>query len=341
MTNCTITDAINTIINGDHLKDEQMSSVMQIIMTGKATDAEIGGFLIGLRCKGESVDEIFAAASVMRELSSKVDIKDDNLFDTCGTGGDGSHTFNISTAVAIVSAACGIKIAKHGNRSVSSSSGSADLLELSGVNINLTPPQIKKSITETNLGFMFAPLHHSAMKYAIKARQDLKTRTIFNLLGPLTNPANATHQLLGVFDKKWCNPLIQVLQKFNIKSAMVVSSSNNMDEISLDCPTHISELKNNKIIDKIIIPEDFGIKTRTNPNIKAANCEQSLEIIKDAFSNQNTDATDIIAMNTAAVLYLSDDKNNLKDSFKIAKKAMQDGSAVNKLNQLIKFTNSF
>ncbi|NNC68138.1 MAG: anthranilate phosphoribosyltransferase, partial [Gammaproteobacteria bacterium] len=217
-----IQQAINTVIEGNHLNTEQMTSVMRTVMSGEATPAQVAGFLVALRMKGEVVEELTAAASVMRELSAKVDIATDNLVDTCGTGGDSKGTFNVSTTAAFVVAAAGARVAKHGNRSVSSKCGSADLLETAGVNLQLTPEQVAKCIEELGIGFLFAPAHHSAMKHAIGPRKELGVRTMFNLLGPLTNPANAPHQVLGVFSEQWIEPLANVLQSLGSKHVLVV-----------------------------------------------------------------------------------------------------------------------
>jgi anthranilate phosphoribosyltransferase len=337
----TMQKILTQLIAGQDLSFLQMQNVMHSIMSGEISDIEIAAFLVALRVKGESVDEIFAAASVMRELSSKVAISANDLLDTCGTGGDGLSTFNISTATALVLASCNIKVAKHGNRSVSSSSGSADLLELAGVNINLTPQQVAKSIKETNLGFMFAPKHHSAMKYAVPVRKALKIRTIFNLLGPLTNPANASYQIMGVFAKKWCLPLAQVLKKFKCKAAIVVASYDGMDEISLFAKTHFASLQNDKITEGVIEPADFGIYKPQKDNITANNPQDSLQIIKDAFAGKNQDAMNIIALNAGVALSLIKEKLSMQDGFKIAYDVMTNNKASEKLAQLVGFTNNF
>ena len=239
--------AINTVLQRKDLSEEEMQSVMQTIMTGGATDAQIGGFLIGLRMKGETVNEIAAAASVMRDLAAKVDISSEHLVDTCGTGGDASGTFNISTASAFVVAAAGAKVAKHGNRSISSKSGSADVLEAAGVNLNLKPEQVAECINKVGVGFMFAPAHHGAMKHAIGPRKEMAARTIFNVLGPLTNPASAPNQVLGVFSDELLEPMANVLQKLGSRHVLVVHACDGLDEISIGDKTEVTELKDGQI----------------------------------------------------------------------------------------------
>ncbi|HEU5338054.1 MAG TPA: anthranilate phosphoribosyltransferase, partial [Sulfuricaulis sp.] len=229
--------AIRSVIERRNLSGDDMRAVMRLIMTGQATPAQIGGFLIGLRMKGETVEEIAAAAGVMRELATPVNVSGPHLVDTCGTGGDGASTFNISTASAFVVAAAGGKVAKHGNRSVSSKSGSADVLEAAGVNLELTPEQVARCVNEVGVGFMFAPKHHGAMKHAIGPRREMGVRTIFNLLGPLTNPAKAPHQVLGVFSKEWVEPLAEVLQRLGSEHVLVVHAEDGMDEISIGALT--------------------------------------------------------------------------------------------------------
>lgn len=228
--------AIQAVTEGRDLNRDDMQQVMRTIMTGEATQAQIGGFLIGLRLKGETVDEITAAAGVMRELATHVDVSGDHVVDTCGTGGDAASTFNISTTSALVVAAAGAKVAKHGNRSISSKSGSADLLEAAGVNLNITPEQVAQCVNEIGVGFMFAPAHHSAMKHAIGPRKEMSVRTIFNILGPLTNPAGAPNQVIGVFAKALVEPLAHVLNQLGSRHVMVVHSYDGMDEISIGAP---------------------------------------------------------------------------------------------------------
>lgn len=250
--------AIRTVVERRDLSAEQMRGIMRTIMTGEATPAQIGGFLIGLRMKGETVDEIAAAAGVMRELATPVTARVDHLVDTCGTGGDGASTFNISTAVAFVAAAAGAHVAKHGNRSVSSKSGSADVLEAAGVNLDLSAEQVARCIEEVGVGFLFAPRHHGAMKHAIGPRKEMGVRTIFNVLGPLTNPAGAPNQVLGVFSADLVEPLAHVLKQLGSRHVMVVHAEDGLDEISIAAPTKVAQLKG-EISVATITPEDFNL----------------------------------------------------------------------------------
>ena len=243
-----IQQALQKLLNKQNLSADEMREVMRLIMSGKATDAQIGGFLIALRCKGETIDEIAAAAEVMRELASKVDITGEHVIDTCGTGGDGANTFNISTTCAFVVAAAGGQVAKHGNRSVSSSCGSADVLEAAGVNLDLSAEQVAHCVNEIGVGFLFAPKHHGAMKHTINVRKEMGVRTLFNLLGPLSNPAGAPNQLIGVFSKEWVEPLAQVLKKLGSRHVLVVNADDGLDEISIASATTIAELKNGEVI---------------------------------------------------------------------------------------------
>ncbi|MDX1335539.1 MAG: anthranilate phosphoribosyltransferase, partial [Gammaproteobacteria bacterium] len=254
--------AIQTVIDGMDLSMGEMTTVMRLIMTGEATPAQIGGFLIGLRMKGETVEEVAAAASVMRDLATPVDVDDRaHLVDIVGTGGDGASTFNVSTASTFVLAAAGGRVAKHGNRSVSSSSGSADVLEAAGVNLDASPEQVSACISEVGVGFMFAPKHHSAMKHAIGPRKEMGVRTIFNVLGPLTNPAGAPNQVLGVYSDHWLEPLAQVLKQLGSNHVMVVHAEDGLDEISVGAATNVAELKNGEVTTYQVSPEDFGLQS--------------------------------------------------------------------------------
>ncbi|MDO9141419.1 MAG: anthranilate phosphoribosyltransferase, partial [Methylobacter sp.] len=255
-----IQQALQALLNKQDLSSEQMRAVMRQIMSGNATDAQIGGFLIALRCKGESVDEIAAAAEVMRELADKVEVSGAHVIDTCGTGGDGANTFNISTTCAFVVAAAGGQVAKHGNRSVSSSCGSADLLETAGVNLDLSAEQVAHCVNDIGVGFLFAPKHHGAMKYTRNARREMGVRTLFNLLGPLSNPAAAPNQLIGVFAKEWLEPLAHVLKKLGSGHVLVVNADDGLDEISIASPSSIAELKNGEVTTYRVTPEQFGFQ---------------------------------------------------------------------------------
>ncbi|MDH5436880.1 MAG: anthranilate phosphoribosyltransferase, partial [Gammaproteobacteria bacterium] len=277
--------AIRAVTERQNLSHEDMQSVMNTIMTGEATPAQIGGFLIGLRMKGETIDEITAAAQVMRELATKVDVSGDHVVDIVGTGGDGSSTFNISTASCFVVAAAGGKVAKHGNRSVSSKSGSADLLEAAGVNLDINPEQVARCVNEVGVGFMFAPKHHGAMKHAIGPRKEMAVRTIFNVLGPLTNPAGAPNQLLGVFSKELVEPLAHVLANLGSHHVLVVHSEDGMDEISIGAPTFVAELKDGVVTSYTIQPEDFGLERADLASLKVEDAAQSLAVVKSVLAN--------------------------------------------------------
>lgn len=338
-----IQTAIATVIDKKDLTTEEMSTVMRIIMTGEATQAQIGGFLIGLRMKGETVDEITAAAQVMRELSSKVAIDQEHLVDTCGTGGDGGKLFNVSTATAFVAAAAGAYVAKHGNRSVSSKSGSADLLEHAGINLNLTPEQVARCVDEVGLGFMFAPNHHSAMKHAIGPRKEMAVRTIFNLLGPLTNPATVTNQVLGVFDKQWVRPMAEVLQRLGSKHVMVVHSQDGLDEISIAEPTCVAELKDGVITEYKIVPEDYDIPRQSIETLQVENAEESLELVKQALAGKGkiNPARDIVALNAGAAIYVSGVASSFSEGVSMAEDVMGGGLATEKFSALASFTRCF
>jgi len=336
-----IQKAINNIINNVNLSREDMHSIMQTIMSGKATPAQIGGFLVALRIKGETVDEITAAAEVMRELATKVDLDKTNLIDTCGTGGDSSNTFNISTTSAFVVAASGARVAKHGNRSVSSKSGSADVLEAAGINIELDAKQVTSCIENVGIGFMFAPMHHSAMKHAIGPRRELGLRTLFNVLGPLTNPASAPNQVIGVFDKKWLIPLAETLNRLGSKHVLVVHSEDGMDEISISAKTFISELKNNEINNYEISPDDFGIKNFNINDLSVENIDESLTMMKSVFDNSNNAAKAIVSLNAGTAIYASGISDSIKAGVEIAINIIESGAAKKKFEMLIQHTQSF
>lgn len=331
--------AIKTVIAGKDLTAEEMNNVMRIIMTGEATPAQIGGFLVGLRMKGESVDEIASAAKVMRELATGVKVSGDHVVDIVGTGGDGSNTFNISTACTFVVAAAGGTVAKHGNRSVSSKSGSADLLEAAGVKLDLNAEQVAKCINEVGVGFMFAPMHHSAMKHAIGPRKEMAVRTIFNVLGPLTNPAGAPNQLLGVFEDALVEPLAEVLNKLGSNHVMVVHSEDGMDEISIGAATNVSELKDGKVTSYQITPEQFGF-TKTNiSELAVSGAEESLAVIKKVLDNEAGPAKDIVVFNSGAAIYVAGLANSLEAGIEKAKDVIASGAAKAKLEELIKLSN--
>ena len=335
-----IQTSIAKLIDGQDLSSEEMTAVMRLIMQGETTPSQIGGFLVGLRMKGESVTEIAAAASVMRELAKRVDIAHPNLVDIVGTGGDSSNTFNISTTSAFVIAAAGGKVAKHNNRSVSSKSGSADVLEAAGVKLELTPQQVKECVDKVGVGFMFAPMHHSAMKHAVGPRRELATRTIFNLLGPLTNPAEAQNELMGVFSAHLVEPLAEVLQRLGAEHVMVVHSEDGMDEISMAAPTLVAELKDGKIDSYQIRPEDFDITPGNISDITVEGANDSLQIMLDVLQDKNGAARDIVCLNAGAAIYVAGLTQDLKAGVKKAQQTISNGSARTKLDELIELTNS-
>lgn len=330
--------AIKAVTENKDLSSDEMASVMRLIMTGEATPAQVGGFLIGLRMKGETVEEVAAAASVMRELSTRVDVDKDRLVDTCGTGGDASGSFNISTASAFVVAAAGARVAKHGNRSVSSKSGSADVLEAAGVNLELSPEQVATCVNEIGVGFMFAPMHHSAMKHAIGPRREMAVRTIFNVLGPLTNPAGAPNQVLGVFSKDWVEPLARVLKQLGSEHVLVVHADDGLDEISIGAATHIAELKDGEVTTYTVQPEDFGMQRASLSSIRADDAEHSLRIIKSVLANEAGPARDIVCLNAGAAIYAAGLAESLAAGVDRAKEVIASGEAAAKLDQLIQAT---
>jgi anthranilate phosphoribosyltransferase len=334
--------AINKVLARQDLTSEEMTSIMQSIMTGGATPAQIGGFLVGLRMKGETVAEIAAAASVMRELASGVAIGDlDNTVDLAGTGGDASGTFNVSTACIFVTAAAGCHVAKHGNRSVSSKSGSADVLEAAGIRLDLTPQQVEQCVREVGVGFMFAPGHHSAMKHAIGPRKEMGVRTIFNVLGPLTNPAAVPNQLIGVFNADQLEPLAEVLQRLGSRHVMVVHSRDGLDEISIGDATDVAELKEGQIRRFTIQPEDFGFTRAGLESIRVANAAESLDIIRGVLEDQPGPARDIVVMNAGAAIYCAGLADSLKAGMEQADQAITSGEARNRLDRLVVLTQSF
>jgi len=327
--------ALRAVTEKQDLSAEEMTAVMRLIMTGEATQAQIGGFLVGLRMKGETIEEVAAAAGVMRELATKVDVDKENLVDTCGTGGDASGSFNISTASAIVVAAAGGKVAKHGNRSVSSKSGSADVLEAAGVNLELLPEQVADCVNEVGVGFMFAPKHHSAMKHAIGPRKEMAVRTIFNVLGPLTNPAGAPNQVLGVFSKDWVEPLAKVLQKLGSEHVLVVHAVDGLDEISIGSETYVSELKDGEIKSYTIQPEDFGMKRADLEKIRVKDAADSLKMINSVFENTEGPAKDIVCLNAGAAIYVAGLAATLAEGVALAAEAIVSGEAAEKLAALV------
>lgn len=332
--------AIRAVTEQENLSGEQMQQVMRQIMTGEATDAQIGGFLIGLRMKGETVDEIAAAAKVMRELAAKVEVSGKHVVDIVGTGGDGSNTFNISTASTFVVAAAGGTVAKHGNRSVSSRSGAADLLEAAGVNLGISPEQVAQCIEQLGVGFMFAPMYHSAMKHAIGPRKEMGVRTLFNVLGPLTNPAGAPNQLLGVFSSELVEPMARVLQQLGSNHVLVVHSEDGMDEISIGAPTQVAELKNGRIDTYTIMPEDFGLQRADIGALAVEDAAGSLIKVKGVLAGESGPARDIVLLNAGAAIYTADLAETLADGIQRAAEVIDSGAAMKKLEALVALSNS-
>lgn len=332
-----IQQALQAVLQRQDLNRDDMTAVMRQIMTGEATQAQIGGFLVGLRMKGETVDEITAAASVMRELAAGVDVPKEHLVDTCGTGGDGSGLFNVSTAVAFVAAAAGATVAKHGNRSISSKSGSADLLEAAGVNLGIGPEQVAQCVKDIGVGFMFAPAHHSAMKHAIGPRKEMAVRTIFNVLGPLTNPAGAPNQVLGVFAQELTQPLAEVLNALGSRHVMVVASDDGLDELSIAAPTQVSELQNGQVQTWTLDPADYGLQGSLD-SIVVDSAGASLALIQSAFAGEQGDAAKIIALNAGAAIYVSGVAASLEEGIEKAQAVLANGAAAEKLAALVKLT---
>jgi len=333
--------AIRSVTEHKDLSSEDMAAVMRLIMTGQATPAQIGGFLIGLRMKGETVDEIAGAAQVMRELAIRVPVNGANLVDTCGTGGDGASTFNISTASALVTAAAGAQVAKHGNRSVSSSCGSADVLEAAGVNLDLDADQVAECVERIGIGFLFAPKHHSAMKHAIGPRKEMGVRTLFNLLGPLTNPAAAPNQVLGVFSAQWLEPLAQVLGRLGSHHVLVVHADDGLDEISIGAATQVAELNNGKVNCYRITPQEFGMEPGGVESLAVSDAKQSLALIHRVFDNEKGPARDIVQLNAGAAIYVSGVADSLETGIRIAGEVIASGAAKDKFAQLIEVSNRF
>lgn len=333
--------AIREAVEHHDLAFEDMRDVMRSIMSGDATPAQISGLLIALRMKGETVEEIAAAASVMRELAAHVDVDASPLIDTCGTGGDGIGTFNISTAAAFVAAAAGGYIAKHGNRAASSASGSADLLEAAGARIDLAPEQVARCILEVGVGFMFAPAHHGATRHAARPRRELGTRTLFNVLGPLTNPANASMQLMGVFDPAWVPRAAEVLNRLGVERALVVCADDGMDEISVGAVTHAAELRGGEVRSYDIDPRELGFELQPLDALAASDAAESLAIIRGVFANEPGPARDIVALNAGAAIYVGGIAPDLAAGVERASEAIADGSAARALDRFVEFTQSF
>ena len=335
-----IREAIKYVISGNDLEKKQMISVMQSIMLGQTTDAQNAAFLVGLQMKGVKSDELLGGATVMRELSTKVNVEPGPyLVDTCGTGGSGSNKFNVSTAAAIVAASAGARVAKHGNRGATSTSGSADVLEAAGVRLTLEADKVAMAIEQIGVGFMFAPAHHSAMKHVIATRKEIGVRTIFNLLGPLTNPAGSPNQIIGVFDPVWIPIFLEVLRELGSNHVMIVSADDGLDEISIASETQVGELKGGKVTTYTISPNDFGIEQYPDcSSLHINSAEESLVMLKQAFANENQPAAEIVALNAGAAIYVANLCEDLLAGVTKAREVLESGIAQEKFDQLVQFT---
>jgi anthranilate phosphoribosyltransferase len=334
----SVTHALQAIVEKRNLTAHEMEAAMHTIMAGEATPAQIGGFLVGLRMKGETVDEVAAAARVMRELATPVHVNAEPLIDTCGTGGDGANTFNISTTSAFVVAAAGGKVAKHGNRSVSSASGSADLLEAAGARLDLSPQQVARCVEEVGVGFMFAPAHHAATRHAVGPRRELGVRTLFNVLGPLTNPAGARRQVIGLFSAHWLEPLAQVLLLLGSTHVLLVHAHDGLDEISVAAPTEVAELRNGDIRRFRISPEEIGIAAAPLDSIIVTDRQQSLAITRGVLANTPGPALEIVCANAGAAIYACGLAEDIAGGVRRARAVLADGSAAKVFAAFIDFS---
>lgn len=329
-----IRKAIGEVIEGRSLEEEEMAAVMRQMMRGEATPAQIGGFLMALRAKGERVPEIAGAARVMREFATRVDVATEGLVDTAGTGGDGKGLFNVSTGASFVIAAAGGRVAKHGNRSLSSSSGSADVLESLEIRIDMSPEESARCIDEIGIGFLFAPAHHSATRHAAGPRKELGTRTLFNLLGPLTNPAGAPNQIMGVFAPEWVETIAHVFQSLGSRQVLVFHSEDGLDELSIAAPTQVAELREDQVTTRQLRPEDYGIERTSLDSLVVESAEQSAALIRAALEGQSGPAADMMAFNAGAAIYVCGQAADLGEGVARAREVMADGGALKKLEQL-------
>lgn len=337
-----VKDVLNQLLDRKDLSTDQMEMVMNALMSGETTDAQTAAILIALRMKGETIDEMTAAAKVMRSLSTKVLIKDtEHLVDTCGTGGDGINAFNISTASAFVAAAAGAKVAKHGGRSNAGKSGSADVLEAAGVNLDLSSEQVSECVDELGIGFMFAPAHHSAMKHVIGVRRELAVRTLFNILGPLANPAAAPNQVLGVYSKDLLIPFATVLKALGSKRVMVVHAEDGMDEISIASLTHVAELKDGEITEWTIDPYDYDMDHVDLSALAIESPQESINIIKAVFANDDGAAKDIVCLNAGAAIYTAGLAKDYAEGVLMAKKVIAERKVMEKFHTFIDKTKTF
>ncbi len=342
MAELDIKTALMRIVERQDLTTDEMISVMRQIMTGQCDDAQIGAFLTAMRMKSESISEIVGAVTVMRELATGIKVNDKHAVDIVGTGGDGANLFNVSSASAFVVAAAGGVVAKHGGRGVSSKSGSADVIEAMGISLDMTPEQVERAINEIGVGFMFAPSHHSAMKYAMGPRKSLGMRTIFNILGPLTNPAGVPNQVIGVFNKALVRPVAEVMQRLGSRHVLVVSSKDGLDEISLATETYACELKDGELTNLVIKPEDLGIESQVLLGLEVGSPEESWALIKDALGKRETangkKAADMLALNAGAAIYVSGVANTLKNGVAMAEDAIYSGLALEKVKELVNYS---
>ncbi len=336
----TFLAALHSVVDGSDLKENEMVSAMTEIMEGDVTDSQLAAFLTALHVKGETVAEIVGAAKVMRAKAEKLNIKATPLVDTCGTGGDGANTFNISTASALVAAGAGVNIAKHGNRAVSSRSGSADVLKCLGVNLDASLPTVKRCVEKAGIGFLFAPLMHKAMKHAAGVRKELGFRTIFNVLGPLTNPANAQAQVLGVFDAKWVQPLAEVLDELGCSHALVVHGVDGLDEITLTGESHIAELKKGKVSSYNLDPDKLGFEICFSEDLKGGTPEENAAMIEAILNGEKGPRRDIVLLNSAAAIYVAGKTDSLELAIQLAADSIESGKAREKLEDLCRITNS-
>lgn len=335
-----IKEALSVLAERGDLSREDMTSVMSEVMSGAATDAQIGALLMALRMKGETIAEIAAAAAVMRSLATPVPVSGDNLVDLVGTGGDGANLFNVSTASTFVVAAAGARVAKHGNRSVSSTSGSSDVLETLGAPLDLTPEEVARAIEEVGVGFMFAPAYHSAMRHAVGPRRELGLRTLFNVLGPLTNPAGVKRQVVGVFDAALCVPLAEALRTLGSVHVMVVHGDGGLDEIALSGPTQVAELRNGEVRSYRIAPADFGLQAQALDGLSVSSAEESAALIRAALGGRASaqKAADLIALNAGATIYVSGIAGSIRDGVVMAEDLIATGQAGEKLKAFVDFT---
>lgn len=337
-----VAQTLNQLISRENLANETTRAFMTALMSGELTAPAAAALLTALRAKGETLDEIVTAARVMREFSNRVEVADNSRFiDIVGTGGDGASTFNISTTCLFVVAAAGAQVAKHGNRSVSSKSGSADALEALGVNLILTPPQVAQCIEATGIGFMFAPNHHPAMRHVAPIRRELGIRTVFNILGPLTNPANAAHTLMGVFAPELTRTMAMAMRELGAQHVLVVHSDDGMDEISIAAPTQVCELKNSELTEYVLTPEQFGIERAPLSALQVGNPEESKAMLLSALNNQAGAARDIVILNAGVALYTAQHVDNIDAGITLAREVIASGAARAKVDEFAQFTQTF